>query len=75
VILPEHDDLPTLTVDFTAINPGLIDRLVPEIGTLSVLYDKVGRYVPEGMTLRNHRCATISYSTQNWPSVKRQFVR
>jgi hypothetical protein len=41
VILPEHDDLPTLTVDFTAINPGLIDRLVPEIGTLSVLYDKV----------------------------------
>jgi hypothetical protein len=41
VILPEHSDLPTLTVEFTTINPGLIDKLVPQIGTLSILYDRV----------------------------------
>jgi hypothetical protein len=41
ILLPEPADLPTLTVDLTPINPALIEKLVPEIGTLAVLYDKL----------------------------------
>jgi hypothetical protein len=41
IVLPDLADLPTLTVDLTAVSPVLIDALVPQVGTLSVLYEKL----------------------------------
>jgi vesicle coat complex subunit len=40
IVLPELTSLPPLTVDLTAINPALIDDLVPLVGTLCALYEK-----------------------------------
>jgi hypothetical protein len=41
IVLPEHAELPQLSVDFSSVNPQLVDSLVPEIGTLSVLYERL----------------------------------
>jgi hypothetical protein len=41
VVLPEHAELPMLKIDLTTINPAFIEKLVPEVGTLSVLCGKL----------------------------------
>ena len=42
IVLPEGE-LPKLSVELYSINPELVEKLVPEIGTLAVLYNKLPR--------------------------------
>ncbi|OHT13390.1 Adaptin N terminal region family protein [Tritrichomonas foetus] len=41
IIFPDQSSIPKLEVDLCTINPKLVSQLVPHIGTLSVLYNKL----------------------------------
>ncbi|OHT17575.1 Adaptin N terminal region family protein [Tritrichomonas foetus] len=40
IIFPDQGNIPKLHVDLCTINPNLVSKLVPQIGTLAVLYNK-----------------------------------
>ncbi|KAK8887195.1 hypothetical protein M9Y10_038233 [Tritrichomonas musculus] len=40
IIVPDSSNLPKLQIDLCTINPQLVKKLVPQVGTLAVLYDK-----------------------------------
>lgn len=40
VVFPDQEQLPKLQIDLFTVNPALVKKLVPQIGTLAVLYNK-----------------------------------